>query len=287
MRQKFFIILWTVFCFGQAGIVEAYYNPGTPTGFVNDYTSTLSTAEEEQLENKLSGFEKETGHEISIVIINNLDGDTIENFAVELFTEWGIGKRNADNGVLILVAKEDREMRIEVGYGLEGALTDAQAYWIISQVLTPAFQQNDFFAGLNEASNKIIDASQGEEIPSLEKNDDPGDAELFLWIFFFGFSWLISILSSSKSWWLGGIIGAVIGIVLGFMRGFMYFGFIALVILIPLGLLIDFVVSKQHKPGTTRRGRGPWWGGGGGSSSGGFGGFGGGMSGGGGSSGRW
>jgi uncharacterized protein len=272
----------------------AYTNPGKPSGFVNDFAAMLSAEQKTALETKLTDFEKTTGNEIAIATITNLDGDTIENFAVKLFADWGIGKKDKDNGILLLISKDDKKIRIEVGYGLEGALTDAQSFWIIDQTMKPAFQSGDYYSGIDGAVDKIISATQGEVIPS-EDTGKKLNINLInvLSIMFFVLIWLASILARSKSWWAGGVIGGVIGIVLGFINGFFYFGIISILVLAPLGLLLDYKVSKAYKAGKGT-GRFPWWIGGGGlgggsglGGGGGFGGFGGGGSGGGGSSGGW
>jgi uncharacterized protein len=268
-------------------IVFAYANPGQPGGFVNDFVGLLSTEQKTALEGKLADFEKNSGNEISLAIINSLNGDSIENFAVKLFEDWGIGKEKQDNGVLILVIKDDREMRIEVGYGLEGALTDAQSYWIIKNVMAPAFSSGDFYFGLNGTVDKIIEATNGEYVPSESSDNGGADVNWFFLIFFLPI-WLASVLARSKSWWLGGAIGGVAGIIIGFIKGFLYMGLGAMAILIPLGLLFDFFVSKNYQKVRSSGGVPPWWMGGGGKGGGShFGGFGGGMSGGGGASGRW
>lgn len=285
----FSIIILAAVC-GQN--VLAYSNPGQPTGFVNDYAALFSANEKTALEEKLVSFEKESSNEISVVTIASLDGDTIENFAVKLFADWGIGKKDNDNGVLILVARDDRQMRIEVGYGLEGALTDAQSFWIIKNIMTPKFQAGDFYGGIDGAVDKIISATQGEYVPETTNSETSGDVwESIIGFGIFFFIFLASILGRSKSWWAGGVLGGIAGIIIGLIKGFVLLGIISLVILIPAGLLFDFIVSKQYQAGK-KRGHIPWWiggsGRGGGSGfGGGFGGFGGGMSGGGGASGRW
>lgn len=272
--------------------VFAYVNPGVPGGFVNDFTGVLNNEQKQQLEQKLSEFEKSTGDEISIAVIKSLNGDTVENFTVKLFEDWGIGKKDKDNGVLILVAVEDRQMKIEVGYGLEGALTDAQSFWIINNEMAPAFRDNDFYGGLNAAADKIISAIGGEVIPE-DKPASEASVNYFNVIAFiiFVFVWLGSILGRSKSWWLGGALGGIAGIIIGFIKGFLYFGVISLAILIPFGLLFDFIASKTYSKSKSQGKTPPWWIGGGGfgssSKGSGFGGFGGGSSGGGGASGRW
>jgi uncharacterized protein len=288
---KIFSAWLLVFLFANSAL--AYSNPGNPTGFVNDYTDTLNSEQKQQLENKLTQFEKDSSNEISLVIIKDLQGDTIENFAEKLFKDWGIGKKDKDNGILVLVAKDDRQMRIEVGYGLEGALTDAQSFWIINNIMKPAFRADDFAKGLNEATDKIIAATKGEVIPGQNNNTENTnlisaqdyDSLSILWACIIGFMWLTAILGRSKSWWLGGVLGGIAGIIIGIINGFFYLGIASIAVLLPVGLLFDFLVSTQYKAGKSR-GHIPWWIGGG-RSGGGFGGFGGGMSGGGGASGRW
>lgn len=193
-----------------------------------------------------------------------------------------------------MTAKEDKKIKIEVGYGLEGALTDAQSFWLIDKIMKPAFQQENYYQGIGEAVDKIIAATKGEKIP--EENTDENlnilhNLPVFLGWGFFILLWLASILGRSKSWWMGGVLGGVIAIVLGIIKGFLFFGLISLGILIPLGLLFDFFISKAYKTGK-EKGTIPWWAGGrgrwgGGGSGSGFGGFGGGRSGGGGASGGW
>ncbi|MFA5098640.1 MAG: TPM domain-containing protein [Candidatus Paceibacterota bacterium] len=295
MLKKFlaFSVLVLAVIFPSA--VFAYSNPGNPAGFVNDFAGVLSAEQKQQLEQKLSGFEKSAGNEISIAVIKSLDGDTIENFAVELFKDWGIGKEGQDNGALILVAVDDRQMRIEVGYGLEPVLTDAQSSWIVNNQMAPAFKNNDFYGGLNAASDKIISATGGEII-SEENTASKENVNYFniLAFIIFAFVWLGSVLSRSKSWWAGGVVGGIAGIIIGFIKGFLYFGIISLVILIPLGLFFDFIASKTYSKSKSKGKVPPWWiggagfgGSGKGGGFGGFGGFGGGSSGGGGASGRW
>ncbi|MEK7640373.1 MAG: TPM domain-containing protein [Patescibacteria group bacterium] len=270
----------------------AYSSPGKPTGFVNDFAGVLTGDQRLQIENQLVEFQENNNAEIAVVTIKSLDGDTVENYASELFREWGIGQKGKDNGVLFLIAVEDREMRIEVGYGLEGLLTDAQTYWIQQNVVVPAFRNNDFYSGISGATQKIIAAvNQEETIPSENPAGNPSfDLESFGWLIFIVPIWLARILGRSKSWWLGGVLGGAGGLVLGLVYGFLYTGAISMILLVPVGLLFDLFVSRGYQRGKAT-GHFPWWIGGGrgghGGGFGGFGGFGGGGSGGGGSSSRW
>lgn len=289
------IILAAFILLAPASSALAYYSPGQPSGFVNDFAGVLSAEQKTQLEQKLVAFEKDSSNEISVVTVKSLEGDTIDNFAVELFKDWGIGKKGKDNGVLILVAIADKKMRLEVGYGLEGALTDAQSSWIINNEMKPAFQQADYYTGLDNATDKIIAAAKGEYVPEEKVSSGKMSfktIEWIIWLIILGFVWLSSILGRSKSWWAGGVLGGVAGVIIGLIKGFVFFGLISVAILIPLGLLFDFIVSRSYSKAKAAGRSYPWWigggGFGGGSSSGrGFGGFGGGGSGGGGSSGSW
>ncbi len=275
-------------------IAFAYTSPGQPTGFVNDFASMFSAVQKTALESKLSEFQKQSTNEIAVVTIKSLGGDTIENYAVKLFAEWGIGKKGKDNGALLLIALDDRQMRIEVGYGLEPYLTDAESFHIIHDILTPAFQKSNFYDGVNQAVDRMEAVTSGEVAPASKTADASSWLSFvnprILFIFFGLLIYFGSLLARSKSWWAGGVVGGIFGIIIGFLTTFVYTGIIALAVLIPLGLLFDYLVSKtyaKHKSAGTPI---PWWIGGGSGSGyggGGFGGFGGGGSGGGGSSGGW
>lgn len=266
----------------------AYQSPGKPQGFVSDFAGILSPESKSSLEVVLNSFQKETTIEIAVVTIPTLGDETLETYAVELFEEWGTGDEKNDRGALLLVALEEREVRIEVGYGLEGALTDTQANAIVQKVIIPSFKEGDFEKGIEDGTAAMMQVVKGEG----EYIETSGNSSNFLLRLFREFGFIIlfillSVFASTKSWWLGGVVGAVAGIAVGVFSG-IFAGIIATIALTGLGLLIDFIVSKGGKGG---RGGGFWggFGGGsmGGSGGGGFGGFGGGMSGGGGASGRW
>ena len=288
------LITTILFSFLFISPTNAAINLEKPNSFVSDLANVLSQDQLLSLENKLNQFEKETSNEIAILIINSLEGEVIENVAVDIFGKWGIGKKDKDNGVLILAAIEDRKIRIEVGYGLEGVLTDAQSFWIIDSIIKPAFRAEKYYEGFDGAVDKIMAATQGEYLPEAQpaprRRSSKINFDFIIFVVFFGFTWLASVLGRSKSWWAGGVIGLVIALIIGFIKG-ATIGFIAAIVLSPLGLGFDYIVSKnydKHKSAGTPI---PWWFGGGGRGGGGgfggFGGFGGGMSGGGGASGDW
>ncbi len=284
------LIVLTLFLFGKS--VLAYSSPGTPTGFVNDFANVLKPEEKAALETKLKNFKNETSNEITVVTISTLSGDPIDTYANTLFREWGIGGKEHNNGILVLVAIEDRKMRIEVGYGLEGAMPDLLTKQIQDTDITPLFINQEYGAGLTKGVDSLIAATKSEyEAPKQTKKSFP--IELIMLGIFMGGQILISILAPTKSWWLGGVIGAGAGAVAGLVLKSLLFGGILAAGGIGLGLLLDYFVSKSYEKKGGRDdfwNRGGFFGGAGsswGGSGGGFGGFGGGSSGGGGSSSSW
>ncbi len=292
MPKKHWLLLPVLFLL-YCSPVLAYNSPGAPMGFVNDFAEVLSTEQENTIETKLNSLATIEGSEVVVVTVKNLGSDTVENYAVKLFAEWGIGKKDKDNGLLLLVAIEDREMRIEVGYGLEGTITDAQAYWIIRDVITPAFKNEDYFAGIVGAVDKVTEAITGTTIlPTVEEESTSFDSNAISSIatpLFYVFIFLLVFLASTKSFWLGGVLGGVIGIGIGLVFGTTKMAIISGLILGIVGLIFDYFLSKGGGSGGSGSGgrRGMFGGSSGFEGGGGFGGFGGGSSGGGGASGRW
>jgi uncharacterized protein len=265
-----------------------------PVGHVNDFAQIISEPVKTQLEADLTGFEKNTSNEIAVVTLDSLEGDVIENAAVELFAQWGIGKKEKDNGVLLLIAPNERQLRIEVGYGLEPLLTDSRAGTIIRTIITPKFKENDYDGGIT-AGVQAIEAVLSKD-PSLYDQPEPAPASsknLGSFIYFGVIILLIyasAFLGRTKRFWPGGIAGIILGILLGLAFSVVVTVFMALMFGL-LGLLLDYIFSKNYKARKVRglptswfRSGGGFFSGGGG---GGFGGFGGGSSGGGGASGSW
>jgi len=288
---------------------NAYYNPGTPTGYVSDYGEILSTETEALLERFLAEFEASDSTQIAVVTIPSMNDDYIEHFAVKLFAEWGIGRADVDNGALLLIAVEDRKMRIEVGYGLEGHLTNAESSSIIRNILTPAFKAGNFEGGVSDAVAAMVSATEGAYNAPEDFYKDTSTKDLILNAIFFFFIWgfgffvpMIGAAALTEKIWPGGLFGGVIGFVSFAVLGLFSWLFLGLLVGggIGLGLLVDHFVSRAKFLDTWRgnlrtakktgKGMGIWFGGRGGrggSGGGGFGGFGGGMSGGGGASGGW
>ncbi len=301
LRKLKRIFLTLVFTIAMPLLVaEAYVSPGTPTGMVNDFASIIDPAIEVSIESKLSELRKNTGVEIAVVTVNNIDGETIETFANKLFEDWGIGDKEKDNGLLILVAPNEREVRIEVGYGMEGVITDLQSGNIIEKDMLPAFRNGSYASGIETAVDTILAVINGSPeaiayVSSVDANGSNSEfsfsdiSEFAIFMIFMVTNVLAFLLGKTKSWWLGGVIGAVVGAIIGFLFiRVMETGLLLTIGLTILGLLADFYFSKTHH---TRFKNGRWGGfggfSGGSSGGGGFGGFSGGSSGGGGASGRW
>src|SRR4030042_2630903 len=146
------------------------------TGFINDYAGKLDSSSISSLEALASRVERETGSEIAVVIVDNLQGLTDEEYAVKLFEKWGIGKEKNDNGILILIGIEgepgSRPLRIEVGYGLEGVITDLEAGNIADNIIVPNLKKGDFYTGLYNAIIAIADQIYEEEgLPAISSGE--------------------------------------------------------------------------------------------------------------------
>lgn len=142
------------------------------TGPVNDYAEVLSPDDEKRLTGFLLGQERKTTNQIVILTVKSLDGDTIEDFAVKVFNTWKLGQKGKDNGVLVVLATGERKIRIEVGFGLEGAIPDAVASRIIRDAMAPKFKAKDFAGGFMEAAIAIDKAVAGEFQAENRKEDD-------------------------------------------------------------------------------------------------------------------
>jgi uncharacterized protein len=146
-----------------------------PPRLVVDEAGMLSHDQQQILEQKLVAFDDSTSNQIAVVIINDLNDIPIEDYAVKLVREWGIGGAKHNNGLLLLISKNDRKFRIEVGYGLEGAITDLQSNNILENDLTPNFKNGDYYRGIDEAINSLEEAAAGEYKVQRERNDDDND----------------------------------------------------------------------------------------------------------------
>ncbi len=255
-------------------------------GYVNDYAKLFSPATAQAVEQTLRSFEETDSTQVAVLTIDSLDGDAIEDFCIRTVEKWGVGQRGKDNGVLLLVVKNDRKLRIEVGRGLEGVLTDLTAGRIIDTVIRPPFKAGRFDEGLQSGVAAIIQSSRGEFTAEPKANrpgQRPTNSPALPYLLFGLF---ITSFLGRASRPLGMVAGAILLPLTAFF-GIPALGFFLLLLLIPLGavlgLLLPFIMANLPLGfGGISLG-----GGAGGDGFGGFGGFGGGSFGGGGASGDW
>lgn len=134
-------------------------------GHVTDQTGTLTPAQQSSLEQTLSAFEAKKGSQLAVLLVPTTAPEEIEQFSLRVAEQWKLGRKKVDDGAILVVAKNDRAMRIEVGYGLEGALSDITSKRIISETITPRFKQGDYFGGIEAGVEQIIRVVDGEPLP--------------------------------------------------------------------------------------------------------------------------
>jgi len=255
--KKFLSILF-LFAAIQLFAQKSIPKPNPPR-LVVDNAGVLDSYDAERLERKLVALDDSTSNQITVVTVKTLNDEAIEDVAVNTFREWGIGNKKTNNGILILVAVNDRKIRIEVGYGLEGAIPDIVANDIINNDIKPAFRQQNYISGLNKAVDDLSKAAVGEYKVKRNKNTgSPSGGWSILKFIFILFIVLLVVMGSGR----GGRGGGG--------------GWIA-------PMLLGNMLSNSSRGSSWGGDSGGW----GSSGGGGFGGFGGGSSGGGGASGSW
>ncbi|MDQ5957434.1 MAG: uncharacterized protein QG614_409 [Patescibacteria group bacterium] len=303
----FCFILLTSFSFLSVALAEKV-NDLKIDRYVNDFANVIDDTEESQLNKELSDFNAMTSNQIVVVTVNNLDGDYIESYGIKLAERIKAGSSKNDNGVILLFSKDDKKVRIEIGYGLEGSLTDSKSHNIINDIMVPEFKGENYTKGLVDGTHSIMEVVKQDNFSTSSNGflDSIKNTPLInlMFIFFALFvlagvaiSWLASVLGRTKSWWLGGLIGFIISLLVYLFLLPITYVFLFSII----GFVFDYFVSKSYKEHKKTRTNPEWWAGGswgpgggfGGGYSGSSGGFGGGFGGGGGgfggggSSGSW
>lgn len=260
-------------------------------GRVNDYGDILSSSTERQLDAVLSDLERTDSTQIVVLTIKSLEGDSLEDFSMRVAEKWKIGQKGKDNGAILLVSKNDRKLRIETGYGLEGTLTDLTGGRIIRNVIVPYFKRGDFDAGISNGVYAMIQAVRGEykgDAKPVRSRDRRTSGSSLIPILLMLF--IINRMGRVKRS-LGGIFGGILFPIIGLM---LFGPGLLMLLFIPFGIVGGLLLSLFGGPLTTgsshsNRHGGGFWMGGGGLGGGGFGGFsgGGGGFGGGGASGGW
>ena len=181
---------------------------------VTDLTQMLSIEQKSQLEAKLTSFEQQKGSQIAVLIVPTTQPEDIAQFSIRVLDAWKLGRAKQDDGILVLVAKDDHKMRIEIGYGLEGAIPDLTAKRIVSEIMSPSFKQGDFYGGINNAVDKLIGLVNGEQLPAPGSPKANGrDFESMLPVLLFGGLILGGLLRAMFGNFFGGTLtGGAIGI---------------------------------------------------------------------------
>lgn len=259
MKRLLFSFVLFLSLFANAQVEKVIPSRPNPPRLVNDFTNTLTPEQAQALEQKLIAYDDSTSNQVAIVMMNSLQDYPIEEVSLGILRAWGVGGKEHSNGIVVLVSKEDHKIRIEVGFGLEGAITDVTSKSIIDNDLTPNFKEGNFYRGFDDATDDIIKAAAGEYKAPEGYNKGKGKGFPFGVIIFLII--LFSIIFRNRGGGKGGMMSR---------RG--YGGFWT-------GMLLGNMLGGSGGGG----GGGGWSGGGGG----GFGGFGGGGGGGGGASGGW
>jgi uncharacterized protein len=283
-----------VLCFAFAAAAQVAVPP--LSGRVVDQTATLSSEDKASLEATLKAFEARKGSQIAVLIVPTTAPEAIEQYSIRVAEAWKIGRRKVDDGAILVVAKDDHRLRIEVGYGLEGALTDVTTKRIIDEIITPKFRSGDFAGGISAGVDQIIRVVDGEPLPAPVQQRPSSNPlnHIDPTFLIFGVVILSGILRSALGRLLGSLAaGGVVATVIWFVAGSLILSGVLGLGAFLFTMFIDIAASSS---GFGRSGG--FVGGGGGSfsrGSGGSGGFGGGGSfsggggsfGGGGASGSW
>jgi uncharacterized protein len=284
-------ILALLLCWAFAAFADVAVPP--LTGRVVDQTGTLGADDVAALTQTIKGLELRKGSQVAVLIVPTTAPETIEQYSIRVAEAWKIGRRKIDDGALLVVAKDDRRLRIEVGYGLEGALNDVTARRIIDEIITPKFKSGDFAGGISAGVDRIIGVIDGEPLPAPEPQQSFGGGQdrfdlLFNPLVWFGILVGGAFLRTVLGRLIGSVAtGGVVGVLAWLFVGSLIFSAISAVVAFVFAMFAESMASSNGRSGNWSGG-GSSWGGSSGSnsSSGGFSG-GGGSFGGGGASGSW
>lgn len=164
---------------------------------VTDLTASLSANQITHIEQNLKNLEQSKGSQVAVLIVSTTKPESIEDYSMRVVEKWELGRKGVDDGVLLLIAKQDRKMRIEVGYGLEGAITDLSAGRIISEYISPELRRGSFYHGVLAGTEQITNLINGEPLPPSHSNQNnlEGDTSSILSMMIFGSAFLSSFLA--------------------------------------------------------------------------------------------
>jgi uncharacterized protein len=232
---------------------------------VTDLTNTLDAGQRAALEARLAAFEKSKGAQLAVLLVPTTQPETVEQYGIRVAEQWKLGRKGVDDGVLLLIARNDRKLRIEVGRGLEGALPDATAKRIIAEFIVPAFKQNDYHGGINAGVDRIIKVVEGEPLPApaapAARGGTSSGVSIDDTLTYAGIA--VVFLGGMLRWIFGTLLGSVIaGVIAGVVAGFFGAGMVGGII---VGVIAFFLclVGISFLGGGGSSGSGGWSGGGG------------------------
>ena len=264
---RFYFVVWLL-CWCAFLQAEPYIEIPKLSDRVTDLTGTLTPDEIKALDNKLAAFEAKKGSQIAVLMVSTTQPSEMEEFGIEVADLWSLGRKGIDDGLIFIIAKDDRKQRFEVGRGLSGVIPDAVAKRIIAEIITPYFQKGDFAGGINAGIDKIISLVDSEPLPAPKQQSTQNNENGFIFLLFGGL-FAGSVLSSTFGRVAGGLIaGTGSGLIAYWVLGF---GIGAILI----GLIVFFLISSRFSGGGGGwsnggggyYGGGGRWGGGGSSSS--------------------
>jgi uncharacterized protein len=191
------------------------------TGRIVDLTNTLTYYQIQALSEKLEKLEREKGAQIVVLIIPTTGIESIEEYSIKVAEKWKIGREGIDDGVILLIAMNDRKIRLEIGYGLEGAIPDAVAKRIIDDIIVPEFKKENFYGGINKGVDAIINLIKGEELPLLKENPHKKEAELEEWKTWI--AWSTIIFSFIVHFFIGHFYAIIVSTILFSIISFIIF----------------------------------------------------------------
>ncbi len=279
-----FCRLLLLLCLGSLTAAWAQVPVPALTARVTDLTGTLSEAQRQSLESRLAAFEKAKGAQVAVLLVPTVKPESIEQYGIRVAEAWKLGRQGVDDGLILLMARNDREVRIEVGYGLEGVVPDVVAKRIIEETMVPRFRAGDLAGGIEDGVDRLLQVISGEPLPApvpavADGGGGGADVDLLFPLF------MIAVVAGNV---LRALLGRLLaaGVCGGLAAGVAGLLGASLFGIAGIGILVFIFILAGGSGFSGGRGGGGGWSGGGGFSGGGFSG-GGGSFGGGGASGRW
>ena len=271
---------------GLLGVARADIPVPPLAARVTDLTGTLNAQQKGELEARIAAYESRRGSQIAVLLLPTTKPEEIEQYSIRVAEAWKIGRKKVDDGLILVVAKDDRRLRIEVGYGLEGAIPDSVAKRVIDERITPRFKEGNFYGGVRDGVDQLIKLAEGEKLPPPATQLSADESSNVTGFFLLAVGYMVIGAYFMKALF-GRLFGSIVGGALMGAVAWVAFGVLFGVVALVIAFLVTFANAGAGRGGGWSSGSGGSWGGSSGGSSSSWGGGGGGGFGGGGSSGSW